>query len=150
MIRKIYVASSWRNEFQPAIVEVLRSMGHEVYDFRNPKEGDTGFAWSDIDEDWQNWNPQEYVNAMSHPIAEEGFKSDFDAMKWADTCIMVLPCGRSANTEAGWMKGAGKEVYVFQPIKQEPELMYKIHDGIFTSVEQLRRKFTIAATKTEP
>lgn len=143
MARKIYVASSWRNEFQPTVVKLLRELGHKVYDFRNPVEGNEGFAWSDIDEDWQNWTPDEYVNAMSHPVAEEGFSFDFNAMKWADTCVMVLPCGRSANTEAGWMKGAGKEVYVYQPTKQEPELMYKIHDGILTDINQLTRLFTI-------
>jgi hypothetical protein len=140
---KIYVASSWRNEFQLAVVVVLRSMGHEVYDFRNPKEGNTGFAWSAIDENWMNWTSEEYKKALCHPIAEDGFKLDFDAMKWADTCVMVLPCGRSANTEAGWMKGAGKSVYVYQPIKQEPELMYKIFDGILTSVDDLHRQFKI-------
>ncbi len=140
-IMKIYVASSWRNEFQPMVVEVLRATGHEVYDFRNPKENDTGFAWSDIDENWEQWTAQEYVNAMKHPIAEDGFKSDFDAMKWADCCVMVLPCGRSANTEAGWMKGAGKKVYVLQLMQQEPELMYKIHDDILTSVHDLQRIF---------
>lgn len=135
---KIYVASSWRNEYQPMVVEVLRAMGHEVYDFRNPKEGDNGFAWSDIDENWEQWTAQEYVKAIKHPIAEDGFKSDFDAMKWADCCVMVLPCGRSANTEAGWMKGAGKKVYVLQLMQQEPELMYKIHDDILTSVHDLK------------
>lgn len=127
---KIYVASSWRNEYQQSVVEMLRALGHEVYDFRNPTEGNTGFAWSDIDTNWENWTSEEYVKALSHPIAESGFKHDFDAMKWADCCVMVLPCGRSANTEAGWMKGVGKEVYVYQPIAQEPELMYKIYDGI--------------------
>ncbi len=138
---KIYVASSWRNEYQPMVVEVLKSMGHEVYDFRNPKEGNTGFAWSDIDENWQDWTAKQYVKAMSHPVAEDGFKLDFDAMKWADCCVMVLPCGRSANTEAGWMKGAGKKVYVLQLMQQEPELMYKIHDGILTHVHDLQRVF---------
>jgi len=81
------------------------------------------------------------IKAMSHPIAEDGFKLDFNAMKWADCCIMVLPCGRSANTEAGWMKGAGKKVYVLQLMQQEPELMYKIHDGILTSVYELQYVF---------
>lgn len=138
---KIYVASSWRNEFQPAIVEVLKSMGHEVYDFRNPKEGNTGFQWSSIDSDWQNWTSEQYKQALQHPIAEGGFELDFNAMKWADCCIMVLPCGRSANTEAGWMKGAGKKVYVYIPIKQEPELMYKIYDGIITSTNELHHYF---------
>src|SRR4051812_40142216 len=127
---KIYVASSWRNEFQPWVVAELRLAGHEVYDFRNPPNGSEGFAWSEIDKHWLAWTTDEYVEALQHQLAEEGFKTDFDGMKWADFCVMVLPCGRSANTEAGWMKGAGKLVYVFSPIRQEPELMYKIHDGI--------------------
>lgn len=35
-MRKIYVASSWRNSIQAEIVAALRAEGHEVYDFRNP------------------------------------------------------------------------------------------------------------------
>ena len=62
------------------------------------------------------------------PDCAKGFDLDFNAMKWADVCVMVLPCGRSANTEAGWMKGAGKKVIVYSPEKEEPELMYKIYD----------------------
>lgn len=138
---KIYVASSWRNEYQQMVVEVLRSMGHEVYDFRNPKQGNTGFKWSDIDENWENWTSEEYVKALKTPIAEDGFNLDFEAMKWADCCLMILPCGRSANTEAGWMKGAGKEVHVYSPTKQEPELMYKIFDSIIINTSGLYNTF---------
>lgn len=39
------------------------------------------------------------------------------------------------------MKGAGKKVYVYTPIKQEPELMYKIYDEILTNEEDLQRCF---------
>lgn len=138
---KIYVASSWRNDFQPEVVFLLRKLGHEVYDFRNPPNGSGGFAWSEIDENWENWNTHQYRNALNTPIADKGFNSDFDGMKWADCCLMVLPCGRSANTEAGWMKGAGKTVYVYSPIKQEPELMYKLYDGIIANREELIKVF---------
>lgn len=140
---KIYVASSWRNSYQEAVVEVLRSMGHEVYDFKNPPHGKGGFAWSDIDKEWLTWTTEEYRSALEHEVAVNGFNSDFDGMKWADCCVMVLPCGRSANTEAGWMKGAGKKVYVFSPEKQEPELMYKIYDGIIASVDELHKTFSL-------
>ena len=34
---KIYVASSWRNQYFPDVVKILREYGHEVYDFRNHK-----------------------------------------------------------------------------------------------------------------
>lgn len=146
---KIYVASSWRNEFQPEVVRLLKSLKHEVYDFRNPTEHNNGFSWSDIDPNWQNWTSEQYVEALSHPIADKGFDFDFNAMKWADCCVMVLPCGRSANTEAGWMKGAGKKVYVYQPIRQEPELMYKLFDGIITSKGELIFLFDLnSAPKT--
>lgn len=47
--RNIYVASSWRNPYQPVVVGELRFMGHEVYDFRNPEPGSHGFHWSEID-----------------------------------------------------------------------------------------------------
>lgn len=139
---RIYVASSWRNNIQDETVNTLRKLGHEVYDFKNPPKK-SGFAWSEIDPDWENWTTDQYVRALEHPRAVEGFKSDFDAMKWADICVMVLPCGRSANTEAGWMKGAGKKVFVFQPTGQEPELMYKIYDKIITSMDELVEVFSI-------
>ena len=118
---KIYVASSWRNVFQQDVVDILRDLGHEVYDFKNPPHGNGGFQWSDRE-------------ALNHPIAQKGFDSDFNGMKWADVCVMVLPCGRSANTEAGWMKGTGKRVMVYSPKKEEPELMYKIYDFVSDSI----------------
>lgn len=136
---KIYVASSWRNQHQQNVVEDLRNNGHEVYDFKNPPHGNGGFAWSDIDPLWESWTTDQYVDALNHPIAKAGFDSDFDGMKWAECCVMVLPCGRSANTEAGWMKGAGKKVFVFSPVKQEPELMYSLYDGIYSDYESLNR-----------
>jgi hypothetical protein len=134
---KIYVASSWRNLYQQAVVHTLQSHRHQVYDFRNPPDGKGGFAWSDIDPAWEQWTTTKYIAALEHPLAEEGFHRDFQAMHWADLCILVLPCGRSANAEAGWMCGAGKPVYVYQPEKQEPELMYKMHSGIFADFNTL-------------
>lgn len=55
---KIYVASSWRNKIQPLVVLALREAGHEVYDFRNPAPGNTGFQWSEIDPAWQSWTAE--------------------------------------------------------------------------------------------
>lgn len=42
--------------------------------------------------------------------------------------VLVLPCGRSAHTEAGWFAGRGLKTIVYMPGKQEPELMYKLFD----------------------
>ena len=42
---KIYVASSWKNPYQPDVVKKLREQGHQVFDFRNPPDGKGGFFW---------------------------------------------------------------------------------------------------------
>ena len=62
---RIYVASSWRNPYQPEVVAALRKAGHEVYDFRNPKDNPGGFHWADVDENWQDWQPEEYIRNLN-------------------------------------------------------------------------------------
>lgn len=126
---KVYVASSWRNDYQPDVIRGLRDLGHEVYDFRNPAPGDYGFHWSEIDSRWESWSVQEYIDGLMHPLAETGFAKDFAALEWAEVCILVLPCGRSAHLEAGYFVGAGKPLLILVE-RIEPELMYKMADSI--------------------
>lgn len=137
--RKIYVASSWRNSIQPSVVARLRGAGHEVYDFRHPAPGNDGFAWSEIDREWLGWNPQKFVELLhNHPVAVEGFALDKGALDWCDTCILVLPCGRSAHLEAGYAAGQGKDVYfLLHEDKFEPELMYLLGTRCACSLEQI-------------
>ena len=78
---KVYVASSWRNPYQPNVVARLREAGHEVYDFRNPAENPGGFHWADVDARWQEWTAREYIGHLDHPVAEKGFQADFRAME---------------------------------------------------------------------
>ena len=137
VMRKIYVARSWRNEFYPSVVEMLRKAGHEVYDFRNPPSGDPGFKWSNVDVDYMEWTPQEYRDRLHDPKAERQFANDIEAMESCDTCVLVLPCGRSAHTEAGWFAGKGRATIAYIPEKQEPELMYKLFTSVCCSIEEL-------------
>ena len=134
---KIYVASSWRNEFYPEVVKRLDDKGHDVYDFRNPPHGGSGFHWTDVDENSPNWTFEQYKEGLHHPLAEKQFAADLMALEWADTCVLVLPCGRSAHTEAGWMAGKGKRVIVYTPEMQEPELMYKLFDCVVNNMNDL-------------
>lgn len=136
---RTYVASSWRNPYYEQVVRRLREEGHEVYDFRNPPHGGAGFHGTDVDENAPNWTFEEYAGGGggSHPLAERQFKADLDALEWADACVLVLPCGRSAHTEAGWMAGRGRKVVVYIPEMQEPELMYKLFDKAVGSLDDL-------------
>jgi nucleoside 2-deoxyribosyltransferase len=128
--------------------------GHEVYDFKNPCKGDHGFHWSEIDPDWQQWTPKAFRSALLHPIAAAGFKSDFDAMKWADAGVLVLPCGRSAHLEVGYFIGAGKPLLILLA-PGEPELMYNMANRHCLSIDELCdnanrvEKFFVAAAQRQ-
>ena len=135
--KSIYVASSWRNEYYPEVVVKLREAGFDVYDFRNPPSGDPGFKWGSIDPGFMDWTPSQYRNMLRHPKAERQFQNDIEAMQACDVCVLVLPCGRSAHTEAGWFAGKGKRVLAYIPEKQEPELMYKLFDEVCCSIKEL-------------
>lgn len=134
---KIYVASSWRNQHYPEVVNRLRAAGHEVYDFRNPPKGNGGFHWSDVDPDYMDWNVEQYCEGLGSPKAGQQFANDLEALEWADTCLLVLPCGRSAHTEAGRFAGKGKKVIVFIPEMQEAELMYKLFDLVSGDLDEI-------------
>lgn len=132
----LYVASSWRNREQPAIVAVLRRLGHQVYDFREPVPGASGFSWSEIDCNWRDWTPNEYREALHHPIADRGYDFDITALRNCEAIVLVLPSGRSASWEFGYAMGQGKPGVVVTLERCEPELMY--HDAaIVTTVDEL-------------
>lgn len=143
---KIYVASSWRNPKQPEIVQAIRVLGHEVYDFRNPHATSdrgngakgNGFHWTEIDPNWQQWTPTELREALKTPRALDGFHSDYDALNWCDVCVMVPgdTAGRSMHIELGYAAGLGKRTIILLS-SGEPELMYKIADHIAVDFVEL-------------
>lgn len=139
---RIYVASSWRNAEQPGVVAALRAAGHEVYDFREPVPGETGFSWSELDPSLPvgpadlELPAEQICTMLEHPIAEHGFGRDFAAMRWCDALVLVLPSGRSAHLEAGWAAGAGKATIGLMA-DGEPDLMWKLLDHLCTTVDEV-------------
>jgi hypothetical protein len=137
---KVYVASSWRNPIQDVIVITLRNVGHEVYDFKNPRPGNTGFSWREIEPGWEHWSARQFRSALGHPIAVEGFGLDMAALRWCEACVLVLPCGRSAHMELGWACGAGKRTIALvmdEVGPHEPELMYSMLDAVCLSIHEM-------------
>ncbi len=103
---------------------------------RSPR-GPSGFSWKEVDPGWQTWTPEQYANALCHPRAQEGFKSDFDAMVWCDVCVVLQPCGPSAAMEGGWCVGSGRFTVVHVAGMREPDLMYAMADAITLTDEEL-------------
>lgn len=149
----VYVASSWANPTQVAVCAALKSAKIEHYDFRKPEGTDRGFHWSEVMPSYdggdrapgsgeQKADIDEYLAALEHPAAHVGFLRDMDAMRRADTFILVLPCGRSSHLELGWAVGKGKNTAIlldpsYEDNKVTPELMYKMVDFLSPSLFDL-------------
>jgi len=59
---------------------------------------------------------------------------------WADACVLVMPCGRSAHLEAGYFVGANKRLVILID-DGEPELMYKLADKVYITVDEVCQYF---------
>ncbi|WP_244936539.1 hypothetical protein [Methylobacterium currus] len=58
-------------------------------------------------------------------------------MQWADTCVLLLPCGRSAHLKAGWFCGQGKRCLILTQDGEEPELMQLLATDICISLDEV-------------
>jgi hypothetical protein len=151
---RIYVASSWRNNVQPHVVQTLRAHGHRVYDFKHPAADNQGFHWHDVRVpgdmaadgsivSWRDWTPAQFREALKSDVAERGFSLDMNALNDCEACVLVLPCGKSAHLELGQAVGAGKRTIVYMPRQEEAELMYLMCDHLCLSMEEVIEKLKL-------
>lgn len=135
---RIYISSSWSNQEQQSLVEELRNQGHKVYDFRHPDGRNDSNVWEELGINRNNVSVCDYQKNIEEDRAIWRFEEHFKAMTDADTCVLLLPCGRSSHVEAGYMKGLGKRVLVFcSSNEMVPELMYRIFDGFYHEKDDL-------------
>lgn len=136
---KIYLASSWQNKEYEQVLNTLRLEGYETYDFKHPENKElSSFDWEKLDKKYNRWTCSDFKKALNHPETIKAFQKDFQAMQEADICVLLLPCGRSAHSEAGWMKGNGKKVFILDLSENpKPELMYRMYDDYLTETMKL-------------
>lgn len=141
---RIYLASSWRNTYHLDVLSLLERAGHKVYNFKSKTGPDhvsgpqpTAFSWEELDLDWKTWHPGSYRHFIKTSRASQGYLGDLKGMEWADTCVLLLPCGRSAHLEAGYMKGRSKRLIIYIPEAGEPDLMYLLADNIVITEYEL-------------
>jgi len=123
------------------VVRELRAASFDVYDFREHEP----FGWHKVNPEWraggpgvprQEVSPGEHKAMLFHEKASAGFRNDFKALRAADTGLVVLPCGRSAHLEIGYLAGAGIPTAVLLA-PMEPELMYRALDAVCTNMAEV-------------
>lgn len=133
---KVYIASSWKNETDvKSLAGFLRSRGFEVDDFTDDTRGRFIFHYSEL-------GPIEQHDAKSflqHEKAQRAFAEDKKMIDWADAVVLLLPAGKSSHLEAGYAKGSGKKLIIYQwefP-KGEFDVMYGFADLVTDSLGDL-------------
>jgi len=126
---KIYIASSWKNEslvFKAK--ERLTEHGHEVDAFVDASSGRYVFHFSEIG----NIDELNAMNFLEDERTMKAFKEDKKWLDWCDTCLLLLPAGKSSHLEAGYAVGIGKRLIIYQDWYPDGEfdVMYGFSDLI--------------------
>jgi hypothetical protein len=131
----IYLIGSLRNSVVRPVADALRGAGHDVFD-------DWHAGGPEADDIWQGYETERgrsYTEALAGKYATHAFEFDAENLCRCDAGVMVMPAGKSAHLELGFLLGLGKLGYILLPYG-EPErwdLMYKFADGIFYNVADL-------------
>ena len=143
---KIYLASSWKNsEDVISLQHLLETAGHEVDAFCNMKGGRYVFSFKELG-DISGLNN---INIRNSSKVDKAFKEDKKWLDWCDCCIMLLPCGKSAHLEAGYAKGQGKKLIIYNHDgfeNGEVDVMYGFANLITDSWETVHNYLKKGAT----
>lgn len=108
---KIYIASSWKNERTVlAWATHLRSLGYETDAFVDASKGRYVFHYSEIGD----VDDLDCISFLEDERSQKAFQEDKNWLDWADVCLLILPAGKSSHLEAGYAKGCGKKLIIYQ------------------------------------
>lgn len=136
---RIYLIGSLRNPKVPDAAARLRREGHDVFD-------DWYAAGPEADDYWRDYEKgrgHDFKRALDGYAAGHVYEFDRHHLERCDAAVLLMPAGKSAHLELGWVLGRGKLGYIV--LEDDPErfdVMYKFADGIFYSIEDLCRALT--------
>ena len=134
---KIYLASSWKNEKEiKRLANLLKMQGYNVDCFCDTSTGRYVFHFSEIGDP----RVLNVLNFLADKRSQRAFQEDKKWLDWCECCLLYLPAGKSAHLEAGYAKGQGKKLIIFQcefP-KGEFDVMYGFADLITDDLNTIR------------
>lgn len=136
MIRSVYLIGSLRNPEVPKVARELRGLlpGVEVFD-------DWHAAGPHADDHWRDYHKARghtFTEALQHRAALNTFRYDKANLDRCDAAVLVLPAGKSAHLELGYMAGRSKPTFILMPEADERwDVMYLFAAGVVGSVEEL-------------
>lgn len=130
---KIYLIGSLRNPEIPNIAKTMRQAGLNVFD-------DWFAPGPEADDFWRTYEQgrgHTYLEALDGYAAKHIFEFDKHHIDTSDVGVLVLPCGKSAHLELGYMRGKGKRGYILLDEVDRWDVMYQFATGIYTNLDNL-------------
>lgn len=135
---KIYLIGSLRN---PNIVQVgnrLRAAGYDVFDQWWAPGRETDSFW----QEYTKARGQTYREAIQDHYAKHVYDFDKCHLDAADAAVLVLPAGKSAHLEAGYVCGRSKPMIVmFDGEPERYDIMYQFASAFVFSEDELLEEF---------
>lgn len=131
---KLYIGGSLRNEQVLFMAQEIKDSFPNLYVF-----ADWMAAGPHADDAWRDYEKAmgyTYEQALRRPAAENVFYFDKSHLDTSDAFLLVLPCGRSAHMELGYMVGQGKKTAVFIDDPDRWDVMYQFA-GLVTSNKEV-------------
>lgn len=137
---RIYLASSWKNAVAVrGIAAYLEEYGFKVDAFCRSTDQRYSFHWSEFVDTEEALQQYDALSFLDDPRVRRAFDEDKRWLDWADTVVMVMPCGRSSHLEAGYAVGQRKRLFIYGDFaKGEFDVMYGFANGLFRT-EDLKK-----------
>jgi len=114
-VKRLYLIGSLRNPEVPRVAGVLRADGFEVFDdwhSAGPRADD--HLW-----EYAQARGLPYTEALQLPACRNAFQFDKRHIDTSDAGVLLMPGGKSAHLELGYMAGLGKTTII--ALDKEPE-----------------------------
>jgi hypothetical protein len=112
---QIYLIGSLRNPAITTLGNALRAEGFSIFD-------DWMAAGPEADDYWRDYEKgkgHSYKEALAGAAAKNVFQFDKTHLDESEAAVLVMPAGKSAHLELGYMAGSGKNTFYY--MEDEPE-----------------------------
>jgi len=131
----IYLAGSLRQTRVTEVGNLLREAGFDPFD-------DWQAGGPIADDSWQSYEESRgrtYQQALQGYAAKHVFEYDLFHLNRCEAGVLVLPAGRSAHLEIGFLAGQGKPTFtLFDEIPERWDVMYQFTTPCFSYEELVR------------
>ena len=137
----IYVIGSLKTQRAREVARRLRDARFEVFDDWQATAPDTDKHWTA----YEKARGRNLRDALQGKAGRNQFAFDEKHLNACKAAVLVMPCGKSAHLELGYIRGLGKPGFVlFDKDPDEFDLMYGLASEICYSedevIEELRRR----------